>query len=88
MNNCDLLVDCGVTKPLAQLTRNDIPQLIKSAALHTTILKVKAELDQFSSGIDEAGALHAIKQYLELFRCMFVDQSEVITAGERSCLLC
>lgn len=64
---CDVLLDCGCTKPLPQLKTDDVPQLIKCAALHSTILRIKSELDQFMAGINEAGALHAIQEYPTLF---------------------
>ncbi len=79
---CDVLLDCGVTKPLAQLTVRDVPHLVQSTALHSTILKVKAELDQFATGLDEAGIHSAIKMYPKLFKRLFVaSQTQSVTAG-------
>lgn len=72
MNDCDVLTECGCTKPLAQLKLADVPQLVKSAALHSTILRIKSELDQFMAGLDEAGCLHVLQEYPSLFRPMFV----------------
>lgn len=68
MGACDVLLDCGYTKPLSQLKVDDVPQLIKLAALHSTVLRIKSELEQFMAGISEAGCLHAIQEYSVLFR--------------------
>ena len=83
MDACDVLVDCGFTKPIAQLTVQDIPQLVNSTALHVTILRVKAEIDQFMDGINDAGTLHAIQKYPGFFRPMFVaSQANNVTVGK------
>ena len=56
---------------------------MKSTALHATLLKVKAELDQFMTGLQEAGVLHAIQAYPNHFRPLFVaDAVKPMTAGE------
>ncbi len=53
-----------------------------SAGLHSTILKVKAELDQFVAGLNEAGTLSAIKMYPGMFERLFVaSQTPSVTAG-------
>lgn len=50
----------------------DVPELVKCVALHSTILKVKAELDQLMSGLSEAGVLSVIQTYSEMFECLFI----------------
>ena len=51
--------------------------------MHTTILKVKSELDQFMAGIQEAGTLHVIQKYPEYFRPMFVASvTDPLNAGK------
>ena len=55
MESCDMLITCGFTKPVATLTYCDVPSLIESVALHTTILAVKAELDQIILGLEDSG---------------------------------
>ena len=83
MDACDVLVDCGFTKPIAQLTVQVIPQLVKSTALHMTILRVKAEIDQFMDRINDAGTLHAIQKYPDFVCPMFVaSQANNVTAGK------
>ena len=89
MGACDMLLDCGCTKPLSQLKLDDVPQLIKLAALHSTVLKIKSELDQFITGISEAGCLHAIQEYFALFRPMFVASDNIkLNAGDSYDLTC
>ena len=81
MQALDTLIDCGVTKPVAKLGLQDVNAVIRTVALHTTILRVKAELDQFACGLKEAGMLDFIRAYPEFFRPMFVNQHEELTAG-------
>ena len=81
MQALDTLIECGVTKPLAKLSLQDVDTVARTVALHTTILRVKAELDQFVCGLNEAGILDSIRAYPEFFRPMFVYQHEEITAG-------
>ena len=89
MGACDVLLDCGYTKPLSQLKLNDVPQLIKLAALHSTVLRIKSELDQFITGISEAGCLHAIQEYSALFIPMFVASDNIkLNAGDSYDLKC
>ena len=64
MDACDVLVDCGFTKPLVQLSLDDVSVLTKRTSLHCTLLRVKSELDQFMGGLHEAGVLDAMQKIL------------------------
>ena len=83
LNACDILVECGYTKPLCTLKLNDVSQLIKNATLHSAILKIKSELDQFVDGIDEAGVLDSIRKYPDLFRPLFVSSGTTLSSGDK-----
>lgn len=76
MEESDLLISCGITKPLATLTHRDIPQLIEAIALHSTVLAVKAELDQLILGLQDSGVLQCLQLYPDLFRPVFVYASK------------
>ena len=77
---CDALLECGFTKPLSTLKCEDVTQLISNAILHSTILKIKCELDQFIEGIREAGVLHSIQKYPHYFLPLFVLSGTAIRA--------
>ena len=81
----DCLVQCGVTKPLTQIKLADLPSLVRNIALQTTILKVKAALDQFVNGIKETGLLSCIQGYPDFFKDLFVKPkiADCLTAGKR-----
>ena len=66
-----LLITCGFTKPVATLARCDVPSLIESVALHTTILAIKAELEQMILGLEDP------------FKTLFVHESQELSAGTR-----
>ena len=78
----DMLLSCGFTKPIAKLTLRDVPQLVECVALHTTILSVKAELDHIMQGLGDAGVLDSLQKYPHLFRTLFVQDSQPLTAGQ------
>ena len=85
MEACDILIESGCSKGLAQLKQCDVPQLVKNAALGCTVLRIKAELDQFMAGLDEAGVLHIIQKYPDLLRPMFVaSETDLLCAGKMS----
>ena len=57
---------------------DDVPHLIRSVALHCTILRIKSEIDRFKEGLHEAGVLHAMNEFPHLFHPMFVKDGAVI----------
>ena len=85
LNACDVLLECGFTKPLCTLKLNDVSPLIKNFALHSTILKIKSELDPFVDEINAAGVLQSIRKYPELFRPLFVSSE---TTGDEIYYFC
>ena len=72
------------TKPLATSKKNDVNQLVKCASLHSTLLRVKSEIEQFISGLDVARVLHAIRVHPDLFAALFIYQKKGLTAGGRN----
>ena len=48
---------------------------------HTAIFQVKARLDQFSQGLDDAGVLETLQNHAHLFQPFFVYNSTSLTAG-------
>ena len=81
MKECDLLVSCGFTKPLATLTKRDVPRLMEAVSLHTTVLVVKGELDQLILGLEDSGVLHALRTYSDMLRPLFVYEYSPLSAG-------
>lgn len=47
----------------------------------STVLRIKAELDQLMLGLNEAGLLHVLQKYPDLFRPMFVYYEKSLSAG-------
>lgn len=83
MESCDMLVDCGFTKPLATIKSTDVSQLVKCASLHSTLLRIKSELDQFISGLHSSGVPEAIREFLFTH---FEFKGNVLTAGKYTVL--
>ena len=81
-----MLVDFGFTKPLPTIKSTDVSQLVKCASLHSTLLRIKSELDQFISGLHSPGVLEAIREYPSFFSPMFEFKGNVLTAGKYTVL--
>ena len=76
----DIITACirSFTKPIATLVQEDVYQLIECVTLHTTIFQIKAELDQFIQGLNDAGVLEMLQKHSHPF-C--VHTSDSLTAG-------
>lgn len=75
---CDL-AECGVTKPPTAVT---LEEVVQSITLHHTILKSKAEIDQFAAGLSCLGTRSNIMKYPHLLKQFFtVTGRQVLTAG-------
>lgn len=72
MDAFDILESCGFRKPIPTLTHRNVPLLIESVALHTTVYQRKAELDQIVKGLEDAGVLEMIRRCPDIFRPLFV----------------
>ena len=51
----DVLCDCGFTRPSSLVKESDKTDIIQALALHSVILRSKAEIDQFSEGLESCG---------------------------------
>lgn len=84
----DIVVDAGFTKPTPLLTFTDKQQLIQVIALHHTILKCKAELDDLKGGLAALGVSAMIEKYPDILRPFFTSQGrKSISAGSDQDLL-
>ena len=52
----DAVISSGYSRPLVAVTSGDVPQLINGVLLHTVVLSLKAEMDQFLSRLNEVRA--------------------------------
>ena len=46
-------------------------------------IKVKAVMDQFKEGLEEAGVLHYMKKYYDLTTPLFVNETSRLTANKQ-----
>ena len=76
-----MLLACGFTKPIATLVHADECQLIECVILHVTIFQIKAELDQFMQGLNDAGVYDMLQTSPQLFQPFFVYSSKPLRAG-------
>jgi hypothetical protein len=81
MESSDILSSCGFNRPTAKLELRDVPQLIECVTLHSTLLIVKAELDDIIAGLSDAGVIEALRRSPNLFKSLFVHEDKFLTAG-------
>ena len=82
VENVDLLMECGFTKPLSKAQLADKPTIIQTITLHKVVLVSLAELSQFRKGLCTLGVGDALSQHPWLLRSFFCLQSgDKLTSG-------
>ena len=59
-DNSDIFYESGFATPISRVTMEDVPVIVKAVCLHTTVLAVKAQLDQLAEGLQLFGVLSLI----------------------------
>ena len=78
----DKLLETGYRKPLTSLTLNDREEIVGVLKLYHTLIKVKAEIDQFVEGLQCLGIHGYMKLYPELMEPVFVNKNcKSLSAG-------
>lgn len=77
------LVDCGFMKTSARISEEDKVEIVHAITLHHVILRSKAEMDQFSEGLESCDVLAAIRSDPSLARDYFtIHGCPQLTAGK------
>ena len=88
MEGVDILTEAGFSKPIIKLSLADKSELIQIVALHHTILKCKAELDDLLDGLRSLGIDEMLKTHPNLLQPYFTATGiQALTAGKelRAC---
>ena len=80
----DLLSSCGFIKPCTAITLEDKNSLVCSISLHYVIGAVKAEIDQFTSGLECFDVLPTLKKSPGVLKDFFCIKTTKVTSGELS----
>ena len=68
----DMIINAGYSKPISHITISERQGLVNTIALHYTLLRNKAELDQLKAGLSELGVGEAMQSSPKLFEPMFI----------------
>ena len=60
------LMDVGFTKPLSLVHLSDKEEIVSTLITFHLFIKVKAVMDQFKKGLNEAGVLQYMTKYCDL----------------------
>ena len=78
----DIVIEAGFSKIITKLTMADKDELVHIVALHHTILKCKAELDDMLNGLESLGVAEMLRLYPNLLQPYFTAAgTQVLTAG-------
>ena len=91
MSGADTVIDAGFSKPITNLTLADRDEVIHIIALHHTILKCKAELDDLKNGLGALGVGDMLKYHPDILQSFLTTGSvKPITAGmhNNKCYAC
>ena len=80
-DTADIILETGYRKPLGTITVSDGEEIIRVLKRYHTLIKVKAEIDQFIEGLQCLGIDRCIKEHPELKEPLFVNRSKSLTAG-------
>ena len=71
----DTVFECGFTVPVSRVTLENIPTLIKAISIHSTIVPIKAELDQLSEGLKLFRVLDTVRKWPQEMKELFTYNS-------------
>ena len=80
--NVDLLIRCGYTKPVLNITTTDTVDIVQTVALQHVILDSLGELSQFCDGLCYLGVKEALCEHKDLMHSFFcTDSKKPLEAG-------
>ena len=82
INNCDLLFECGVSKPPSRLELSDKSNIMQAISLHKVVLGTMSELSQFKEGLSVLGVCDALAKHSDLLYSYYCCKHKVeISSG-------
>ena len=64
--------DCGISQPIAHMKFFDCEKIVNAFALHFSVIRVKAELDQIINGLAMFGVKQLAEENRQITRSLFV----------------
>lgn len=84
VENMDLMMDSGITKPFTQITMDDKVPIVQSVALQCVVLRTLGELTQFHEGLESLGVAKEMCDHSDLLHKFYVRGTSKVTAGMAS----
>ncbi len=76
-----VLLETGFSKPVSRLKLSDREVIRGSLLDYHCLVKVKAQMDQFGEGVEQAGVGKFLKTHSEALKPMFVANNNQLTQG-------
>lgn len=71
-DSSEIIFDSGFSVPVTQASLENVPDIVKAVCLQTTLLNVKAELDQMVEGLKLFDVISLLRQHPLKFKSLFV----------------
>ena len=71
-DKCAVVYDSGFSLPITEVTIQDIPTIVRTVTLHSTVMPIKSELDQLTKGLEICGILPLIRKYPRVMKELFM----------------
>ena len=65
---CAVVYDGGFSLPITKVGIQDIPVIVRTVTLHSTLMPIKSELDQLIQGLEIRGILPLIRKYSHIMK--------------------
>ena len=75
------ILESGYVKPLTFLSLEDVC-ILKQTLRDYTLVRVKAEIDQFIEGLSALGVLETVRKYPALMSPLFTNLKKPLTKGK------
>ena len=82
-DSSEIIFDSGFTVPVTQVSLENVQDIVRAVCLQSTLLNVKAELDQTAEGLKLFNVISLLRQHPQKFKSLFVfDVDSVLTADQ------
>ena len=82
-DSSEIIFDSGFTVPVTQVSLENVQDIVRAVCLQSTLLNVKAELDQMAEGLKLLNVISLLRQHPQKFKSLFVfDVDSVLTADQ------
>ena len=82
-DSSEIIFDSGFTVPVTQVSLENVQDIVRAVCLQSTLLNMKAELDQMAEGLRLFNVISLLRQHPQKLKSLFVfDVDSVLTVDQ------